>query len=101
LLSDASIRKLHTADSRSITDDSGEYTYGFGWRHVATPLGDALAHEGAFGGFYSRMIIVPSRSLAMFSVANELSEAAANAQAAFTNAILTSILPGDQGRDKG
>jgi len=88
LLSHASLSKLHTADSRSITDDSGTYSYCFGWRHVASELGEDLAHEGAFGGFYSRIVIVPTKGFVELSVSNELSDAAANAQEAFTNAVL-------------
>jgi CubicO group peptidase (beta-lactamase class C family) len=91
LLTPASLEKIHTPDTRSITDESGTYRYGFGWQTAETSLGPALGHEGAFGGFYSRVGIIPSRNIAIFSATNELSLNAWTANETFTEAVIETL----------
>lgn len=91
LLSAASLTKLHTPDAREATDETGTFRYGFGWRAVQTPLGEALGSEGAVPGFYSRVGIIPSKGIAVFSAVNQLGEASQPANEAVTTALLSRV----------
>ncbi|MGL4550502.1 MAG: serine hydrolase domain-containing protein, partial [Gemmataceae bacterium] len=69
LLTAASLKKLHTPDPRPV-DGSGS-GYGFGWVTIDTPLGKGLWHNGTNGFWHSEAVIVPSKNLAAFAVANQ------------------------------
>ena len=91
LLLTESLNKLHTPDTRAISDESGTFRYGFGWRSTQIPLGEALGHEGAVPGFYSRAGIIPAKGIAIFTAVNELSDRAASAGQAVTDAIISKL----------
>jgi CubicO group peptidase (beta-lactamase class C family) len=72
LVSDATLRKLHTADPRE-ADGEG---YGFGWVHRMTPTGPVLWHNGANETWHSFAVIDLRRKTAAFAVTNMYGEPA-------------------------
>jgi CubicO group peptidase (beta-lactamase class C family) len=69
LVSSSTLATLLTADPRP-AGSPGE-TYGFGWVHIATPLGLALVHDGSNGNWYSLAVVVPSQKIAAFAATNQ------------------------------